>query len=99
MLTRLYDRVKAIQPGTSVRRVIATNIKEYLPRVQALLFTLFKEKKEGHRIRLAEGDRWFRPRARFGWQASRAADEAATRRSGGPARQRRNHGNAEIRRR
>jgi long-chain acyl-CoA synthetase len=43
-----------------VRRVIATNIKEYLPRVQALLFTLFKEKKEGHRIRLAEGDRWFR---------------------------------------
>ena len=60
VLTRLYDRVKAVQAGTSVRRVIATNIKEYLPRLQALLFTLLREKKEGHRITLAENDRWLR---------------------------------------
>ena len=45
VLTRLYSRVKAIQPGTSVRRVIATNIKEYLPRVQALLFTLLRRRR------------------------------------------------------
>jgi len=59
-LTKLYDRLKAAQPGTQVERVIATNIKEYLPPVLAALFTLFKEKKEGHRITLARGDLWFR---------------------------------------
>lgn len=58
-LTRFYTRVKALQPRTAVRRVIAANIKEYLPRWLSLLFTLFKEKKEGHRIRLAPGDWWF----------------------------------------
>jgi long-chain acyl-CoA synthetase len=39
--------------------VIATNIKEYLPAHLRLLFTLAKEKKEGHRIRLQPGDRWW----------------------------------------
>jgi long-chain acyl-CoA synthetase len=58
-LTRFYARVKAVQPRTHVRRVIATNIKEHLPWVLALLFTLFREKKEGHRISLAPGDAWF----------------------------------------
>jgi long-chain acyl-CoA synthetase len=58
-LTRFYDRVKAVQARLDVRRVIAANIKEYLPRYLAWLFTLFKEKKEGHRIRLADGDWWF----------------------------------------
>ena len=58
-LTRLYSRAKAVQPRTSVRRIIATNIKEYLPPLVALLFTLFREKKEGHRVTLAPGDAWF----------------------------------------
>src|SRR6478736_1391843 len=58
-LTRVYDRVKAVQPQTSVETVVATNIKEYLPRHLAALFTLFKEKKEGHRVTLRAGDRWF----------------------------------------
>jgi long-chain acyl-CoA synthetase len=58
-LTRFYDRVKAVQPRTGVRRVIATNIKEYFPPWLRLLFTVFKEKKDGHRIRLAAEDRWF----------------------------------------
>ena len=57
-LTPFYARVKAVQPHTRVRRVIATSIKEYLPPVLRLLFTLFKEKKEGHRIGLQEGDLW-----------------------------------------
>jgi long-chain acyl-CoA synthetase len=30
-LTRFYARVKAVQPRTPLRRVIATNIKEYFP--------------------------------------------------------------------
>ncbi|HEX7087299.1 MAG TPA: AMP-binding protein [Vicinamibacterales bacterium] len=59
-LTKFYDRLKAAQPKTKVERVIATNIKEYLPPALAVLFTLFKEKKEGHRITLAPGDLWFR---------------------------------------
>src|SRR5829696_8541110 len=59
VLTRLYSRAKAVQPRTRVRRIIATNIKEYLPPIVALLFTLFREKKEGHRVTLAPGDAWF----------------------------------------
>ena len=58
VLTPFYARVKAVQPRTQVRRVIATSIKEYLPPVLRVLFTLFKEKKEGHRIHLSEGDFW-----------------------------------------
>ena len=59
-LTPFYARVKAVQSRTSVRRVIATSIKEYLPPVLRVLFTLLKEKKEGHHIGdLASGDLWF----------------------------------------
>jgi long-chain acyl-CoA synthetase len=58
-LTAFYNRVKAAQARTSVRRVIATSIKEYLPPALRVLFTLFKEKKDGHRIALAAGDQWF----------------------------------------
>jgi long-chain acyl-CoA synthetase len=39
--------------------VIPTSIKEYLPVALRVLFTLFKEKKEGHRINAAPGDQWF----------------------------------------
>ena len=58
-LTPFYDRVKRVQPRCRVRRVIATSIKEYLPPLLRLLFTLFKEKKEGHRIAIAGDDSWF----------------------------------------
>ena len=57
-LTPFYKRVKNVQGPTQVRRVIATSIKEYLPRLLRVLFTLFKEKKEGHRISVAYGDLW-----------------------------------------
>jgi len=56
VLTPFYARVKEAIAGTAVKRVIATNIKEYLPPLLRALFTLFKEKKEGHRITLASGD-------------------------------------------
>ncbi|MDD3826756.1 MAG: AMP-binding protein [Anaerolineae bacterium] len=58
VLTPFYEKIKAIQPRTQVRRIIATNIKEYLSPVLRLLFTLAKEKKEGHRVHLQPGDRW-----------------------------------------
>ena len=58
-LTPFYQRIKNIQARTQVRQVLATSIKEYLPAALRILFTLFKEKKEGHRISIAAGDRWF----------------------------------------
>jgi long-chain acyl-CoA synthetase len=58
-LTRVYPRLKAVQAQTAVELVVATNIKDYFPRHLSLLFTLFKERKDGHRVRLAPGDvRW-----------------------------------------
>jgi long-chain acyl-CoA synthetase len=56
VLNRFYKKVKDIQGATSLERVIVTNIKEYLPFFLSLGFTLFKEKKEGDRITLADGD-------------------------------------------
>ncbi len=56
VLNRFYGKVKSIQGRTSVKRVIATNIKEYLPWFLRLAYTLFKEKKEGDRINVAADD-------------------------------------------
>lgn len=56
VLTPFYSKIKALQERTRLHRVIATNIKEYLPSILKALFTLFKEKKEGHRISIKPGD-------------------------------------------
>lgn len=58
VLTAFYNKVKAIQPHAGVRNVIATNVKEFLPPLKRILFTLLKEKKAGHRIALQPGDFW-----------------------------------------
>lgn len=58
VLTRFYKKVKSLQPRTHVRYVIATNIKEYFPRLLSILFTVFREKKDGHRIKLQPNDLW-----------------------------------------
>jgi len=49
VLSRLYPVVKAARANTAVQHVIVTNIKEEMPPVLRLLFTLAKEKKDGHR--------------------------------------------------
>jgi long-chain acyl-CoA synthetase len=59
VLNPFYKAIKNIQDKTKVKFVIATNIKEYLPPLLSLLFTLAKEKKEGYRIALKQGDVWF----------------------------------------
>src|SRR5438128_2366205 len=41
-LTRFYQRVKSVQARTGLRRVIATNIKEYFPPLLRMLFTLLR---------------------------------------------------------
>jgi long-chain acyl-CoA synthetase len=48
-----------VQPGTPLRRVIATNIKEYFPPLLRVLFTLAREKREGDRAAIAPGDHDF----------------------------------------
>jgi long-chain acyl-CoA synthetase len=58
VLTPMYGRVKAVQPRTALRRVIATNVKEYLPPLLRVLFTLARERQGGHRVRLERGDLW-----------------------------------------
>ncbi|MDW8325096.1 MAG: long-chain fatty acid--CoA ligase [Anaerolineales bacterium] len=60
VMSNFYNRVKEVQPKTKIKRLIVTNIKEQLPPVLALLFTLVKEKKEGHRVDLAPGDMWMK---------------------------------------
>ncbi|MDE3113181.1 MAG: long-chain fatty acid--CoA ligase [Chloroflexota bacterium] len=49
VMSRLYPVVKQARAGTRVRNVIVTNIKEEMPPVLRLLFTIAKEKKDGHR--------------------------------------------------
>ena len=56
VLNRFYERLKAIQPRTSVTRIIPTNIKEYLPMALRLAYTFLKEKDEGERIEVHDGD-------------------------------------------
>jgi len=49
VLSRGYPVVKAAREGAGIRNVIVTNIKEEMPPVLRTLFTLAKEKKDGHR--------------------------------------------------
>src|SRR5260370_6150746 len=58
-LTRFYQRVKQVQRGTPLRRVIATNIKEYFPPLLRVLFTLAREKRDGDRTAIPPRDHDF----------------------------------------
>jgi long-chain acyl-CoA synthetase len=81
-LTPFYKRIKAVQGRTHVKHVVATNIKEYLPATLRVLFTLFKEKREGHRVEIAAGDVWLQDLLR---RHRRAARPSITVRPGDPA--------------
>ena len=61
VMSQFYERVKSIRAQTGLKRVIVTNIKEYFPGLLKFLFTLAKEKKEGHKVDIS-GDadtHWF----------------------------------------
>lgn len=60
VLSLFYPIVKQVQAKTEIKNVIVTNIKEHLGGLDQVLFTLLKEKKEGHRVELAEGDLWMK---------------------------------------
>jgi long-chain acyl-CoA synthetase len=51
-MSRFYDAVKGVRDRMGLKHVIVTNIKEYFPPRRRLLFTLFREKEEGHRIEI-----------------------------------------------
>jgi len=60
-LSRFYDKLKAARERSKLKKIIVTNIKETLPPITRLLFTLVKEKKEGDRVEsLADGDVWMK---------------------------------------
>jgi long-chain acyl-CoA synthetase len=71
VMTLFYDLLKRVQQSgqTAIKRVIVTNIKEYLPAHLRLLFGLLKEKKEGHAATLEPGDVWFQDFVAAGRQA------------------------------
>lgn len=60
VMTNFYETIKKAQPKTKIKKLIVTNLKETLPPVLRLLFTLAKEKKGGFRIEggLRDGDIW-----------------------------------------
>jgi long-chain acyl-CoA synthetase len=61
VMSSLYARVQSVRAATNLKRIIVTNIKEYFPGLLRFLFTLTKEKKEGHKVDIS-GDAdsyWF----------------------------------------
>jgi long-chain acyl-CoA synthetase len=56
LMSNYYELVKGIQPQSGIKQIIVTNIKETLPPLLRLLFTLAKEKKGGFRVKLRDND-------------------------------------------
>ncbi len=64
VLSALFPRVQAVRKSVpSLDRVVVTNIKEHFPPLLRVLFTLAKEKKEGHRVTLPDDGHtdWLQP--------------------------------------
>jgi long-chain acyl-CoA synthetase len=59
VMSMFYEKVKEVRDRTPLKKVIVANIKDALPWLTKIVFTLFMEKKGGHRVDLAEGDIWF----------------------------------------
>lgn len=62
VMSNFYQTIKKAQADTNIKTMIVTNIKEALPSLTRLIFTLALEKKGGHRIEggLGEGDLWMK---------------------------------------
>src|ERR1700752_832031 len=60
VMTNFYNTIKKAQPKTKINKLIVTNLKETLPPLMRVLFTLAREKKGGFRIEggLKEGEAW-----------------------------------------
>jgi long-chain acyl-CoA synthetase len=73
VMSSYYEKLKRVQEkgNTNVNRVIVTNVKEFLPWHLGFLFTLAKERKEGHRVTIRPGDMSFRDFLESGRKAPR----------------------------
>jgi long-chain acyl-CoA synthetase len=59
-LSSFYKTLDSIRANTPLRHIVVTSIKEHFPPLLRLLFTVAREKKEGHRVELTSGDDlWF----------------------------------------
>jgi long-chain acyl-CoA synthetase len=58
VMSNYYNLIKKVQPKTSIKKIIVTNLKETLPPVLGFLFGLTKEKKGGFKVTLGPGDIW-----------------------------------------
>jgi long-chain acyl-CoA synthetase len=56
VLAPFYERLKAVQSHTAVRRVIVAHVRDALPFPTSLLFRLLKERQGGHDARPRDGD-------------------------------------------
>jgi long-chain acyl-CoA synthetase len=58
----ILAKAEAAHQEAGLHHLIVTNIKDYFPAALRTLFTMFKEKKEGHRADLdpSRGQLWFR---------------------------------------
>src|SRR5437867_316166 len=62
VLSRLYPQVAEAAVGTAVEKIVVTNVKQHFPLALRVLFTLARERKEGHRVDISRDARamWLR---------------------------------------
>ncbi|NDJ54138.1 MAG: long-chain fatty acid--CoA ligase, partial [Chloroflexi bacterium] len=59
VMSSFYEGINSVRAETPIEHIIVTNIKEFLPPLARLLFTLAREKKDGHYVEsLKDGDAW-----------------------------------------
>ena len=77
VMTNFYKTMKKAQPDTRIKKLIVTNLKETLPPLLRVMFTLLREKKQGFRIEggLEDGDIWFQDLLAKNQDTSRPAVE------------------------
>jgi long-chain acyl-CoA synthetase len=57
-MSRFYNNLNEARAKSHLKTAVVTNVKEALPPVLKLLFTVAKERKEGHHVELRSGDVW-----------------------------------------
>ena len=61
VLSSFYELVNSVRENTKLRHIVVANVKEYFPPFLKLMFTLLKEKKGGHAVKIAnKKDIWFK---------------------------------------
>lgn len=75
VMTNFYKTIKKAQSVTKIKKLIVSNLKETLPPILRVLFTLVREKKSGFRIEgsLAKDDVWMKDLLKENKDANRPA--------------------------